>query len=148
MNRYVVCTAAIVGTCASLALAQPAGIGAGSNSALIVAQQRPDTAPSDTLAPAEQRAKDLQSQMEINKWQSGPSNGDQSAGLFGSTDEGTSAETRAADLQKQMEIGGWQSGPSAGDAAAAIDTAKSPSMPPVRLDTPEAQRALQDASTP
>jgi hypothetical protein len=143
MNKYFLC-AAFTSALATGVLAQSASTGGNDNPSTTAAA--PSTTQSTTptiqstqssVAPStsgEQRAKELQSTMEIRKWQAGPSAGDQAANINGTTDPMPSSEQRAVALQSQMEIRSWQTGPSSGDATARIDAAQTnppPSTAPV-----------------
>src|SRR6185369_9056330 len=89
MNKQLLC-AAFAGAVATLALAQSPGTATSNGSTDAAAATR--VAP---MAPADQRAKDLQSSMEIRKWQAGPSAGDQAASINSAADEMTPADKRA-----------------------------------------------------
>lgn len=141
MNKQLLC-AAFAGAVATLALAQSPGITTSNGSTDAAAAT--SVAP---MAPADQRAKDLQSSMEIRKWQAGPSAGDQAANINGAADEMTPADKRAADLNAQMEIRSWQSGPSLGDQAARIGDANSQAAPAAQIEAPGLQRQLEQEST-
>jgi hypothetical protein len=142
MNKYLIC-AAFTGVLATGALAQSADTGSGKSPSATAAQ--PDAA---LMTPADQRAKDLQSMMEIRKWQTGPSLGDQSANMKSAPDALPSAEQRAAGLQSQMEIRSWQTGPSSGDQTARIGAPSSqPAAPTAPLETSKVQKELEQQSS-
>jgi len=142
MNKYLLC-AAFTGALATSALAQSTNTGSANTAGATAAQ--PDAVP---MTPADQRAKDLQSTMEIRKWQAGPSLGDQSANMKSAPDALPSAEQRAAGLQSQMEIRSWQTGPSSGDQTARIGATNSRTAEPTApMETSKVQQELEKQSS-
>jgi hypothetical protein len=147
MKKYLLC-AAITGAFATISLAQTVNTQPSIMPGSVAPEAGAAASPMAPMPSAEQRAADLQSAMEIRKWQAGPSSGDQASRLAGATDQMTPAEKRASDLKAQMEIRSWQTGPSLGDQAARVGAAPSqPPVPAMRLDTPEAQHAIEHEST-
>jgi hypothetical protein len=143
MNKYLLC-AAFTGALATVALAQSTTTGSGNNPTAAAPAQS-NQAP---MAAPDQRAKDLQSTMEIRKWQTGPSLGDQSANMNSAPGALPSAEQRAAGLQSQMEIRSWQTGPSSGDQTARIGAGNSqPTAPTAPLDTSSVPKELEKQSS-
>ena len=143
MNKNLLC-AAFTGALATVALAQSATTGSGNNPSAAVPAQSTEA----PMAQPEQRAKDLQSTMEIRKWQTGPSLGDQSANMKSAPDALPSAEQRAAGLQSQMEIRSWQTGPSSGDQTARIGASSSQTAAPTApMETSKVQQELEKQSS-